>query len=123
MSYDLTINGVAMPAPIMDGIEISDEKIWSANTGRSTTGKMLGTCVAVKRTITITWPTLTAAQAKTIRAAVSDKNNPFVPIRFTDVDGTVTTMTVYFGTPVFIIHRLRNGSPVITGATVEGIEQ
>lgn len=121
--YSLMINGVDMPTPVVDGVQITEEKIWSANTGRVSSGKMVGSVIAVKRTITITWPTLTAAQAKKIREVVSDKDHPFVPIKFTDTDGTVTTMTVYFGTPTFVIHRLRGGVPVITEATVEGIEQ
>ena len=64
---NLTINGVEMPNPAMEGVTISTEKIWSANTGRSASGKMVGTIIATKTTISIKWPALTPEQAAKIR--------------------------------------------------------
>ncbi len=43
----------------LEGVVISREKIWSANTGRTAAGKMVGTVVAVETTIKIKWPPLT----------------------------------------------------------------
>ena len=50
---DLYINSKKMPTPALEGVVISREKIWSANTGRTAAGKMVGTVVAVKTTIKI----------------------------------------------------------------------
>lgn len=122
MRYQLIIDGVEMPSPVVDGIEVKDEKIWSSDTGRISTGKMVGTVIGIKHTIRITWPRLTAAQAKRIRSAVSSKKS-FVVMAYTDIDGERVSKTVYFDTPSFTIHRLWHGEPVITGCTVQGIEQ
>lgn len=111
-----------MPAPIEDGIQIAEEKIWSSDTGRTSSGKLVGTLIAVKRTVTITWPSLSAAQAKAIRQAVTE-GSAFQTMTWTDIDGTTASMTCYFSSPQYTIHRLRNGVPVITGCTVQGIEQ
>ena len=76
---------------------ISLRKIWSANTGRTAAGKMVGTVVAVKTTIKIKWPPLTPDQVAVIESAVSDGDNPFVPVKFTDATGVTVTKTMYFG--------------------------
>lgn len=76
---DLYINGVRMPDPALEGVTVSREKIWSSNTGRTASGKMAGTVVAVKTTLKIKWPVLTPAQVATIEGAVSDPDSPSVP--------------------------------------------
>ncbi len=37
---DLYINGTKMPDPALEGVTVNREKIWSSNTGRTTSGKM-----------------------------------------------------------------------------------
>ena len=96
---DLYINGTKMPDPALEGVTVNREKIWSSNTGRTTSGKMVGTVVAVKTTLKIKWPILTPAQVATIEGAVSDPDNPFVPVKYTDATGSTVTKTMYFGTP------------------------
>lgn len=119
---DLKINGVSMPTPAIEGVSIKREKIWSANTGRSSTGQMVGTVVAVKSTISITWPPLTPAQAKTIDDAVSSTAG-FLPLTYTELDGTTTTKTVYFGTPSYTQYSYANGIEYVTGVSVDAVEQ
>lgn len=55
-----------LPSPVE--ISATDEIIWSANTGRSATGKMIGDVVAEKKTFNIQWGVLTKAQFDTIKA-------------------------------------------------------
>ena len=119
---DLYINGVKMPDPALEGITISKEKIWSSNAGRTTSGKMVGTKVAVKTTLKIKWPTLTPAQVAVIENAVT--NGPaFVPVSFTDATGTTVTKTMYFGTPSYTVYSWADGVQYIKDVTVDGIEQ
>lgn len=120
---ELYINGVQMPTPALEGLTITSEKVWSANTGRSSSGKMLGTIVAIKATISIKWPPLTPAQVTIIEAAVSDKNSPFATLKYTDMTGTTVTKTVYFGTPSYTVYSWANGTQYIKDVTVDGIEQ
>ena len=61
----LTAGGVEMPCPVE--IKLNNEIIWSANTGRSSTGTMVGDVVAEKQTVEITWGILTGSQARRIK--------------------------------------------------------
>lgn len=120
---DLYINGKKMPTPALEGVVISREKIWSANTGRTAAGKMVGTVVAVKTTIKIKWPPLTPAQVAVIERAVSDGDNPFVPVKFTDATGVTVTKTMYFGTPTYTVYSWAAGRQYLRDVSVTGIEQ
>ena len=118
---DLYINGARMPDPALEGVTISREKIWSSNTGRTTSGRMVGTVVAVKTTLKIKWPPLTPDQAAVIENAVS--GGSFVPVRFTDATGATVTKTMYFGTPSYTVYSWADGVQYIKDVTVDGIEQ
>ena len=120
---DLYINGKKMPTPALEGVVISREKIWSANTGRTAAGKLVGTVVAVKTTIKIKWPPLTPAQVAVIESAVSDGDNPFVPVKFTDATGETKTKTMYFGTPTYTVYSWADGRQYLRDVSVTGIEQ
>lgn len=119
----LTINGVAMPAPKVGGLKIKPEKIWSSNTGRTADTTMVGTILGIKTTVEISWPPLTVEDVATIEAAVSAKNLPFVPMTFTDHTGAERTLQVYFGTPSYTAFDWVGGEWRVLDATVSGIEQ
>lgn len=119
----LVINGVAMPDPALEGVTISTEKVWSANTGRTASGKMVGSIVATKTTIKIKWPVLTPAQVNTIESAVSDPEHPFVPVQYTDMCGNRVSRTVYFGTPTYTVYSWADGLRLVKDTSVDGIEQ
>ena len=120
---DLYINGIRMPDPALEGVTGTREKIWSSNTGRTASGKMTGTVVAVKTTLKIKWPVLTPAQVATIESAVSNGSSPFVPVKYTDANGNTVTKTMYFGTPSYTVYSWANNRQYIKDATVDGIEQ
>lgn len=54
-------NGVWIKLPTPDEITVNDEIIWSSNTGRSGTGKMIGDVIAEKVTLGISWKGLRTA--------------------------------------------------------------
>ncbi|MGM9538078.1 MAG: hypothetical protein ACI3VN_07090 [Candidatus Onthomonas sp.] len=120
---NLTINGVTMPDPALEGVTISTEKVWSSNTGRTASGKMVGSVIAKKTTIKIKWPVLTPEQVSKIESAVSDADQPFVPVQYTDMCGNQVTRTVYFGTPSYTVYSWADGLQLIKDTTVDGIEQ
>lgn len=120
---ELYINGVQMPTPALEGLTISSEKIWSANTGRTSSGKMAGTIVAIKTTVSIKWPPLTMAEVAVIEAAVSDKDNPFAAMKYTDMTGKTVEKTMYFGTPSYTVYSWANGLQIIKDISVDGIER
>ena len=118
--YQLSVDGTPLPRPKQGGVVVSEEKIWSANTGRVASGRMQGTLIGIKTTVQISWGRLTPGEAELIRAAVSNPATPFSVLRYGAVDGTVKMLTGYFGAPVFTIHRYTG---IITGASVSFIEQ
>lgn len=90
----ITIRGNGMTLPSPDSITVSDEIVWSANTGRSASGQMLGDAVADKKTFAITWGVLTRAELETVRSALQSGFHPFTM----EEDGAVTTVQAYRGT-------------------------
>lgn len=67
----LKIGNIAMPQPAMNGFTVKPEKIMSKNTGRSSSGEMVGDIVATKLTISIKWPPLTESEVSTIAKAIT----------------------------------------------------
>jgi hypothetical protein len=120
---ELVINGTAMPDPALEGVTIATEKVWSSDTGRTSSGKMVGTVIAKKTTIKIKWPVLTAAQAALIEQAVSDSEHPFVPMSYVDMAGNRVEKTVYFSTPSYTLYSWADGLRLVKDVSVEGIEQ
>lgn len=83
--------------PAAGGINVTDEPVWSSNTGRSTTGKMIGDIVAWKKTIEVKWPPLTFAQVSAIRSAIKS-GGEFFDISYYDLaTGSMKTTKVYCG--------------------------
>ena len=118
---NLTINGIAMPDPALEGVTIATEKVWSANTGRTASGTMVGSVIARKTTIKIKWPVLTRAQAALIEQAVNAAD--FVPVSYLDMGGNRVTKTVYFSTPTYTLYSWANGLELVKDVSVEGIER
>ena len=100
-AIELVINGTEVKLPKVGGITYKAEKVWSSNTGRTASGKMVGTIKCIKRTLSITWGALTQAEKELIESLISDTNTPFAKISMTLPDGSDMTMECYFGTPTF----------------------
>ena len=122
----LTINGVSVPDPARGGVQITDEPIWSENTGRDVnSGKMLGDIVAWKKTVQITWPPLTFSEVSQILNAIKvTGKNPFYAIKYYDTStSSFTTITVYSGNLQRTIESISRAYKKQSGVTVTFIEQ
>lgn len=120
---DLIVNGVVLPAPKVGGMAIKQEKVWSANTERTADATAVGTIIAIKTTVEISWPPLTPEEVAQIESVVSNKELPFAPMSFTDQTGKKHQMNVYFGTPAYSAFDRINGQWMVTDAKVSAIEQ
>ncbi len=58
------VSGAELPAPV--SMSIGDEIIWSENTGRTSSGRAVGTAIAQKKTVNITWGILDETEARQI---------------------------------------------------------
>lgn len=88
----LKAGDIELPSP--DEISTDDELIWSEETGRVASGKMVGDVIAEKKTLSITWGILTESQVKLI---AQNLKSGFFPITFKD-NGTFITIPAYRGT-------------------------
>lgn len=120
---ELYVDGVKLPTPRVDGVVHTSNKIWSKNTGRlESTGDMIGTIVAIKQKLEITWPDLSVSDANGILAAV-DNSTEFHTLTYVDVSGTAHTLAVYFGDPSYTLRYNALGRGSISGLKVSAIEK
>ena len=114
---------VTMPSPAQGGMNIADEPIWSANTGRGATGKMSGDIVAWKRTIDMDFPPLSFADSQTLRNALKNAGE-FFQIRYRDFSTSEwSTATVYTSNLPRTIYSLAQGIRYHTGVKIQLVEQ
>lgn len=124
----MKINGVTVKEPKLGGISVTDEPIWSANTGRSSTGKMIGDIVAWKATIEVSWPPLTYAEMKTIRDAIRNAGE-FFTIEYLDIASgntlasMTTTKTVYCANIPRLLYSTSAKYKRYTDITIQFIER
>lgn len=119
----LVVDGITLPNPALEGVTMSENKMWSANTGRlEQSGDMAGTIVTIKRKAEIKWPPLSMAQAETIKGVVSSLT-PFHTVQMVDQTGTRITMTAYFGDISYKINSYSPGYQRVEDVTVSIVEQ
>lgn len=120
---EIYVDGVALPTPSLEGVTITPNKIWSANTGRlENTGEMAGTIVAIKKKVEIKWPLLSMEKIQIIENAISS-TVPFHALKLTDMTGQTIELTVYFGDPSYTIVSYSGGSQRVKDASVSAIEK
>lgn len=92
MGVVIKAGSTTLPSP--EKLTTSNEIIWSSNTGRSSSGKMIGDVVAEKTTFAITWGILTKSERDLIRSKLASGFHDFSVVE----DGTTTTITGYRST-------------------------
>ena len=81
-------SGVELPSPV--SMSVGNEIIWSSNTGRVSSGLMLGTVITEKKTVSVGWGMLTESQINEIEKRM--------PKGFIKMYILGTLYTVYRGT-------------------------
>lgn len=119
---EITINGWQIPAPDKNGFKRTKNKLWSANTGRTASGKMVGDIVAVKYSLTIKWSELTSSDVTEIENAVS--SSAFFPVVFpAEGTGEELTKNFYAADLTYDTKIVINGEEIYKDFTIELIEQ
>lgn len=90
--FILQSGGVNLPAPV--SMKISDEIIWSSDTGRTLSAYMIGEALAEKKTISLQWAFLKEPEMLLVKNTIAVG---FFPITFRD-DGANITIESYRGT-------------------------
>lgn len=117
MGATISAGGAVLPSPVE--LSVSGEIIWSANTGRTASGRMVGDVIAEKETLDIQWGILTASELSLIRSKLT---SGFFPVTVT-VDGTATTLTYYRGSLTATILGTYGGVTYYRDVSVTIIEQ
>lgn len=109
---------VVLPSPV--SISVNDEIIWTSDTGRTLSGKMVGDPVAEKKTVSVKWGILTEAEMLLIKNTLT---KGYFPISFHD-DGTDLTIESYRGTlSKEHLGYIGDGTYYYKSATVEIIQR
>ena len=101
MASSVTINNGVNSATIsgnkiaFKGITVTNEKVWTSDTGRSTTGLMMGKIVAIKHTFSIKLVGLSVSDYNTIEAVITNKTFPFFYATVNDGVKTYSSVEVY----------------------------
>lgn len=112
-----------LPTPALNGVVITDEPIWSANTGRSTTGKMIGDIVAWKTTVEVAWPPLKFSDMSTIRNAIKNSGEFFDITYYDTSTSTMKEKTVYCGNIPRTMYSLADKHRLFSGIAIKFVEQ
>lgn len=120
---ELYIDGVQMPTPALEGLTMTRNKMWSANTGRlENSGEMAGTIVCTKWKLEIKWPPLPMDQVAVIETAISSME-PFHTLKFSDMTGVTRELQVYFGDPTYVPYSYSEGIQYVKDVAVSAIEK
>lgn len=97
MTYKaVSIKGNELPIAY-NGYKLTKNKIHSVNTGRTNTGKMVGTIIAIKRKAEVTLIPLSPSQADEVDQIVSDIDNMFQEVEMLTTSGKREKVMAYFG--------------------------
>ena len=120
--YNLYFDGVAMPPPAKEGINETDQLIWSSNAGRTANGTFVGDIIATKKTLSITWNQMTYDRLALIRSNISRIGHPFITVKYRSSDGQQKIFTGYTeGSTGVIVTYTPDGK--IAGVTLNVIEK
>lgn len=93
----LTIGGVVMPPIAYAGATRGRNKVWAANSGRTNSGEMVGTLVAVKTKWEFSFVPLSENQVDLVDSVISSIGNAFPEVVFQRNSGRVERFTAYSG--------------------------
>lgn len=119
----LYIDGEKMPEPLFKAVTCSDEKVWSANTGRSKSAYMNGAIIEIKKTRSLSFPPLTRAELDKLNSKISSEEE-WHTVTLKDTAGnTIFSFTCYFGTPNWNVYSGAEKCRYFTDYKVDAIER
>ena len=123
MGFVLKVDGKKWKTPAHGGWKITREKIWSANTRRTSSGKMQGTIIAIKTTLDMAFPpSITKSELQTIKNSVDSKEE-WHELEFTNELGEVEKDTFYFGNPSYEGYAFLNGKMILSSISIQAVNK
>lgn len=119
MASIIKAGGVGLPAPV--SISVGDEIIWSSDTGRALSGKMLGSVIAEKKTVSVSWGILKESEFDIIK---NNLVNGFFDVSFMTGKNKYTTIESYRGTLSYeILGNIGDGKFYYKSANVDIVQR
>lgn len=118
---NLIINGFKPPTPDMEGIKLAKRKLWSKNTGRTASGKMVGDIITRKYELKVTWFKLSQSEAAALDEAIEQV--PFFPVQFTNQRGEVLTKNFYSDDTEYTQKKYKENDIVYSNISITLVEQ
>lgn len=119
----LYIDNELMPEPAFKGISFSDEKVWSASTGRSTSAKMNGTIVELKKNRGLSFPPLTPSELSKLNSK-TDVKKEWHKVEYRDaLNNVIFSFECYFGTVTYNFYSAAKDYRYFTDYKVDAIER
>jgi hypothetical protein len=87
-------NGISVELPAPVSIKVGEEIIWSSNTGRISSGVMVGDVIAEKTNLSISWGILDTNELNSIKSSLVSGFFPLI----LNISGTPETIECYRGT-------------------------
>ncbi|MCM1364963.1 MAG: hypothetical protein NC122_07085 [Faecalibacterium sp.] len=125
MSYSkvLNIDGHVPPMPDMGGAEVGVQKVWSTNTKRTASAKMVGDIKGLKTTLDMSWSKMKQEDLTPIDEIASNESKPFFPVTYVDQRGRERTKIFYADSMVYKRDVYRNGTIWYSDVTLNLVEQ
>lgn len=115
----LKLNGTVIP--YVQKIEITRNPIWSSNTGRTASGKMVGDLVTQKYKLKITFSPMSDEDTVSLEAVISQA---FFDVTFKNpTTGKMETKKMYADAPVYPVYSYADELPRYVGNAVSLVEQ
>lgn len=116
------IDGKKIHCPSAGGVSITRNLIQSANTRRTAKGNMTGKVVAVKATVSMSFPPgMDPSEIKKIKDIVTSLQFKHT-LKLVDETSTVTTLKVYFGSYSAEQYGFINGKMLLQSLSFEAVE-
>jgi hypothetical protein len=112
----LEINGYKPPSPDREGYVVTENKIWSKNTGRTASAEMVGDVIGRKYSVVLTWSDLKQDVVKLIDNAINKE--AFFPVKFENQRGEFITRSFYSDDPAYGKKKQKNGEWYYSSFTI-----
>lgn len=123
MGFVLEVDGKKWRLPSVGGWKITREKIWSANTRRTSSGKMNGTIIAIKTTLDMAFPPNTTKKELEVIKSSVDSTKEWHEIKFTNELGEKETDYFYFGNPSYESYSFIDGKMVLSSISIQAVNR
>ena len=125
MAYSkvLNIGGYVPPAPDKGSVNVGVMKVWSKNTKRTASAKMVGDIKAIKATLDMSWAKMRQEDLTKLDEKVSNTSQSFFDVTYVDQRGVQQTKKFYADSMTYTRNFYCNGTIWYKDISLSLVEQ